>query len=192
MHRPSSAHRSLADRARGLSIRSPNVGPHRVFADRRVHARPLPVLERRLDQPVLAAVEADDRGPAAGLQAPRQHPQQLLKVGQLAVDQDAQGLEDPGRRPDLLLARRRLALPRVRVDRDRGRFEDQVHQLARPFERPASSAGGRSRRRSCRPPARRPGRGRRRPGRRPAGCSAARPRSARGCGPCACRAGRRA
>src|SRR5262249_43819842 len=101
----------------------------RLLTDALVDSGSLPVLERRLDEPVFTAVEADDRSPPAGPQAPRQHPQQFLQVRQLPVHQDPKGLEDSRRRPDALLPRRWLAFHRVWVDVNRGRFHDQVHQF---------------------------------------------------------------
>src|SRR2546422_8849223 len=69
----------------------------RVVADALEDPRPQTFFERGLDESVLAAVETDDRGPAARSQAARENPQQLLKVGQFAIDQQAQGVKDAGR-----------------------------------------------------------------------------------------------
>src|SRR5687768_4530022 len=52
----------------------PPRGPDGFRGDAGVHAGLTAVAEGRLDEPVLAAVEADDRRPAAGAQTRRQHP----------------------------------------------------------------------------------------------------------------------
>ena len=64
--------------------------------NRGIAAGPLPVAEGRLDETILAAVEADEGRPTARPQAVGQHAQQLFEVGQLAVDEDTQGLKGAG------------------------------------------------------------------------------------------------
>jgi len=57
----------------------------------------MPRSESRLHEPILSAVEADDRGSPSGLEAERQDPQQLFQVRQLPIDKDAESLKSPGR-----------------------------------------------------------------------------------------------
>ena len=108
---------------------------NRIVADLLVDTGAKAIAESRFYQAVFTAVKANNRGPATGPQARRQHAQQFLQVGEFAVDQDSQGLEDAGRRADLLLTRRGFSRQRVRVQGHGGRFQNQFHQLARSFQR---------------------------------------------------------
>src|SRR5688500_14173983 len=72
------------------------VGSYGVAADRGVDAAAEAVAEGVLDAGVFAAVEADDRGDAAGPEDLGQDGQEAFEVGHLAVDEDAQGLERAG------------------------------------------------------------------------------------------------
>src|SRR4051794_38291962 len=65
-------------------------GTNRFRSDRGVDPLAQASAKGPFDQTVLAAVEADDGGPSTWFQDGWQHPQQLLQVGRLAVDQDAQ------------------------------------------------------------------------------------------------------
>src|SRR4051794_979617 len=78
-----------------------------------VMARAHAVAEGRFDQAVLAAVEADDRGPPPFAQAERQAAQQRLEVRQFAVDQDAQRLEGARRGVQVPAAGGRVQAPRL-------------------------------------------------------------------------------
>src|SRR5262249_27106122 len=79
-------------------------GADRVVADRFVDAGALAGAEGGLDAAVLATVEADDRGPPARSETGRQRAQERIEARQLAVDQDAQRLEDAGNGANSLLA----------------------------------------------------------------------------------------
>src|SRR5688572_252316 len=68
-----------------------------IRTDLSVDAFAQPAPERLLYPAILAAVEADDRGDAAGLQDVRQDGEQPIEVRQLAVHENAQRLERPRR-----------------------------------------------------------------------------------------------
>ena len=53
------------------------------------------IAERGFHQPVFAAMKADDRRSATGVQALGEHAQELFEIGELTIHEDAQDLKGP-------------------------------------------------------------------------------------------------
>ncbi len=84
----SRAHRSFAERERGLVTAFLEACPRRIVADSHINPASRALFEGCLNQPVFAAVEADDGGAAAGFQAEGQHcARQFLKARQFSIDE---------------------------------------------------------------------------------------------------------
>src|SRR5438105_2620146 len=85
--------------------------PNRLRRNAAIEAGAYSVAEGCLDQAVLAAVKTDYRRPAARPQGTRQYPQKLLKIGQFAIDEQAQRLKGSGGRVQVPEGRRGMEAP---------------------------------------------------------------------------------
>ena len=151
---------SLAERARGLSAISASGGGDRAARSLegrrdRLGFRQMPRLrllagavgDEALDDAVLERMEGDDGQPAAGLQRPLGGKQRAGELAELVIDEDAQRLEDAGRRVDLVL---RIAAD-MRLDRRR-----QGRACARTGASRAAARSSRAMRPACRSSPRKP------------------------------------
>jgi hypothetical protein len=88
----------------------------------------------RFDQAVFAAVKTNDRRPATAPQTVGQDTQQLLKVREFAVDENAQDLKSSRRGVKIPAARRWMEAPDTVFLSTRGCFHDETSELAGPLQ----------------------------------------------------------